>query len=102
MEKPSGKGSGIYRGSPDRRGPHRGSLMGTCVTRFISSPKRYSDGKDGFGGRGGGVVEEPETQPSVPAPVKQLPIDVEGRLSAEHGFVQDVPFTSLPTQRCHY
>lgn len=76
--------------------------MGTCVTRFISSPKRYSDGKDGFGGGGwGGLLK---TQPSVPAPVKQLPIDVamERRLSAEHGFVRDVPFTSLPTQRCHY
>lgn len=35
-------------------------------------------------GEGGGGGEEPETQPSVPAPVKKLPIDVatERRLSA--------------------
>lgn len=47
-------------------------------------------GKMALGGGGG----------CVPAPVKQLPIDVaaERRLSAERGFVQDVPYTSLPTQ----
>lgn len=35
-------------------------------------------GKMASGGEGG-VAEEPEMQPSVPAPVKQLPIDVPWR-----------------------
>lgn len=39
--------------------------------------------------------EQPETQPSVLAPVKQLATDA----SSEHGFGKCVPFTSLPTQQ---
>lgn len=47
MEKPSRSDSGIYRVSPDHRGPHRQPLTGTCATPFIRSQTHYSDGRDG-------------------------------------------------------